>query len=234
MNQNDIDDSLAVIADRAGGIDSLLEAFFGFLSRRTDFYVQYDRNKITSKTQTPHMGFPDGVAREKVLSAFSKFPLRDFNPAPLETFQAKQVTIKAPSTSLIEYTAENKMIPIGNGGIGPSYYWTQSLTELTIYYELNFDQLQPTLTKKDIICTLKSNSISLKIKEVVHLEGSLHSLIRVDESVWTWNRELTTADTSVLIINLEKVVPTWWTCVIVGHPEIDTTKVWKLDHFANL
>ena len=78
MTSPDIHDALLMnLAQACGSIDGILDAFFGFLSRKTDFFI----------LQTPdrsHMGFPAGVAEKMVARAFRKH-IRDKNilePAP--------------------------------------------------------------------------------------------------------------------------------------------------------
>ena len=58
---SEFDDFFVQIAGRTGGLKPLLEAFFGFLSRKTDFYIQYDKESTDAK-----MGFPPGVAEKMV------------------------------------------------------------------------------------------------------------------------------------------------------------------------
>ena len=60
MSQEPFDEIFMQVAGRAGGIQPLLDSFFGFLSRKTDFYVQFEPN-IKAK-----MGFPRGIAERMV------------------------------------------------------------------------------------------------------------------------------------------------------------------------
>jgi hypothetical protein len=63
MSHEPFDDIFLQVAGRAGGIQPLLDSFFGFLSRKTDFYVQYDPNVRA------RMGFAPGAA-ERMVSDF--------------------------------------------------------------------------------------------------------------------------------------------------------------------
>ena len=60
MSEGQFDELFLQVAGQAGGIQPLLDSFFGFLSRKTDFYVQYDPS-VRAK-----MGFPPGVAEKMV------------------------------------------------------------------------------------------------------------------------------------------------------------------------
>lgn len=64
------DGLLAGLAQQHGGVESLLDSFFDFLHRRTDFYV------VARDPKARGMGFLPGQAQEKVLRAFQKFPMR--------------------------------------------------------------------------------------------------------------------------------------------------------------
>ena len=72
------------IAQQAGGIQGLLEAFFSFLLRRTDFYYEADPGD--------KMGFPPGVAEKMILAAFRHFQEEHFKKHPrknIEEFKQK-------------------------------------------------------------------------------------------------------------------------------------------------
>lgn len=38
--------------------------------------------------------------------------------------------------SLVKYTAEGKQIPVASGGVGPGYWWEQTLTTVSLYVQL--------------------------------------------------------------------------------------------------
>jgi hypothetical protein len=58
------DDVFLQVAGQLGGIEPLLDEFFGFLSRKTDFYVEYEQS------QRANMGFPRGVNEKMVFNIF--------------------------------------------------------------------------------------------------------------------------------------------------------------------
>ena len=74
MNDSSLDDVLAQLAGRAGGLTPLLDALFGFLKRRTDFYVVHSEGMVNAT-----MGFPPGRAREMVLKSMNKFPFSEYD-----------------------------------------------------------------------------------------------------------------------------------------------------------
>ena len=61
--------------------------------------------------------------------------------------------------------------------------------------------------------------VKLKSATEPIIEGQLHKLVKPGDSFWS-------IDDGALLIELQKVnTMEWWSCVIVGHPEIDTTKI---------
>ncbi|KAF4318616.1 hypothetical protein BBI17_007195 [Phytophthora kernoviae] len=73
---------LTQLAQQHGGVESLLDSFFDFLHRKTDFYV------ISSNPAAHKMGFLPGQAQQSVLKAFQKYPLRSLDG---NTVSAKSV-----------------------------------------------------------------------------------------------------------------------------------------------
>ena len=60
------DEILLTVAGQCGGIEPLLDVFFSFLYRKTDFFV------VMQKGETK-MGFPEGIAEKLVLRSFRQF-----------------------------------------------------------------------------------------------------------------------------------------------------------------
>lgn len=86
MSEDDerFDDLFTHIAGQSGGIKPLLDSFFGFLHRKTDFYVQFDlsTDEPDSKKKQFSMGFPKGVAEKMLVQSFRKYPMKDFTALP--------------------------------------------------------------------------------------------------------------------------------------------------------
>lgn len=235
---NKFDDVLAELAGQAGGLDPLLDCFFGFLYRKTDFYVHFENKNAAYK-----MGFPKGEAERMLLKAFRKYEFRNAEPvetrssssAPIQPAAKKPVAtakaIETPSTtkqSVFKVPASDPesvavQTPIGNGGVGKNYYWTQTLNELNIYIDT-----KPGVKSKQVKCNIAPRSISVQVDNETLLEGSFEDAIKSTESMWT----LCSGDGGPgyeggpqIIITLDKTRHTWWKSVVVGDPEIDTSKV---------
>lgn len=255
MDDEKFDDVFSHVAGTAGGIEPLLTAFFGFLSRKTDFYVQFRPEKGRSFK----MGFPAGEAEKMLLRVFNQFPYKSFDgqlsvpdskektaPVPPETKSARSLipekvnsheeyphdqkadniqsihcsNTHAPIDSKVSIDLTGKQLPIGNGGLGPNYYWTQTLKDLTVYVDVGKGT-----RGKDVKCSIQPRKIYLSVKGAPLLDGLLDESVKTEDSMWTIADSLQTNGDSQIVISLEKCKKTWWKSVIEGHPQIDATKV---------
>ncbi|KAG0239794.1 hypothetical protein BGX31_002504 [Mortierella sp. GBA43] len=101
------------------------------------------------------------------------------------------------------------------------YKWHQTLGELDLTIEV-----PKNIKSKDLIVDIRSNylKVGLRGQEPI-IDGNLFKNIKTDESTWTLT-STGKSDTKELGIHFEKFIATeWWKCVIIGHPEIDTTKI---------
>jgi hypothetical protein len=308
-----MDEIFTVAAQRAGGIEGLLDEFFKFLHNRTDFYIVVEDAESLKNYK---MGFPPNVAEQMVLKSFRKYPYKSYespteknsktsnklatpkkssssqnnskttssaiqSPPPDSTSANNQVTplpsvslpsssssidSKTPQKSSNSSSIENstplhfttttlatnmnnlsprktpagKQIPIGNGGIGKGYTWTQTLRELTITIDIPAN-----IRSKDIQCHISAKQLSVFILQEMIIFGELEDVINVPESMWTLTRDTSSNTTNLpatptatstighnnhsnnshIIITLEKIRETWWKSVLLGEEEIDTNQV---------
>ena len=260
MDDEKFDDVFGHVAGTAGGIEPLLTAFFGFLHRKTDFYVQFR----PEKGRAFKMGFPFGEAEKMLLKTFHKFPYKTFDgekaipfdnnekinkPANISPIGKKLTSENCKDISISENNLEaeknmedsnctsesifrppidrkvaidpsGKQFPIGNGGLGPNYYWTQTLKDLTVYVDVGRGT-----RGKDVKCTIQLRKIVLSVKGTALLDGPLDESVKTEDSMWTIADSRQTNGDSQIVISLEKCKKTWWKSVIDGHPQIDATKV---------
>mmetsp|Transcript_19698 Transcript_19698/g.32368 ORF Transcript_19698/g.32368 Transcript_19698/m.32368 type:complete len:283 (+) Transcript_19698:231-1079(+) len=220
------DNLLMQIAGRAGSIDNLLDAFFGFMNRRTDFYTVVPDEVAESK-----MGFRKGVAEKMVLNKLRSYPFKTIPAKNVPTKKTEATPVKAPQsppTQVDKETPKAKalsdpekktqpyQIP-GNGGVTDRYYWSQTLEDLTIYVDV------PDGTKaKEIKCNIGAKELTIETPKGVLLKGEYPDPERVkaSESLWSFEKA-----TNTLVLSLDKTRETWWSCILKGEPEIDTKKV---------
>ncbi|EEY57584.1 nuclear migration protein nudC-like protein [Phytophthora infestans T30-4] len=150
---------LAQMAQQHGGVEPLLESFFGFLHRKTDFYV------VSSDPAKAKMGFLPGQAQQKVLAAFQN------------ASAAAKEKIKP------QLTEDGKQVPVGNGGVADDYTWTQTLEDVSIQMEV----AQGTRAKA-LNCQIEATKLRVSLKSDPtrpFLEGEFFDKIRADESIWS-------------------------------------------------
>jgi len=119
-------------------------------------------------------------------------------------------------------TDSGKQVPVDNGGIGPGYTWTQSLTDVSVTLPL-----PPGTHAADVECALEPRRVRVKLRasDEPLLDGPLHLEINPGESSWTLSPGEVAGAETVLSLSLEKGLETWWECVVEGHPRVDTTLV---------
>lgn len=176
-------------------------------------------------------------------------------PAPAAPAPAAPAASKrAPTGPVVEYTEDGKQVPIANGGVGPGYWWAQSLGDVSVFVEV-----PPGTRSKDVRCDVTPRRLALTLATApsalptVLLAGELGGDVRPSETLWTLD---TAPDASalrarpvdptlpggaglpasataagdgagqVLTLTLEKGTQTWWRSVVAaGHPAIDVTRV---------
>ena len=243
----EMDEMFMHTAQRCGGIEPLLESFFGFLKRRTDFYVVHDGKENTRY----EAGFGPGKAEAMVRGAFGKHALKPLKGSDIE--RSAEAARRGCEASMIEradrrarkpppppvpakptasgadgqfdgvrYNDEGQQIPVGNGGVAEFYTWTQTLAETTVTVDA-----PPGTRSKDVKCKITAGRISLRIAGVDDvLEGELYDKIKDDDSMWTLDH----ADDgrAAVVLTFEKTRETWWRSVLKDAPKrdmIDATQV---------
>ena len=94
------------------------------------------------------------------------------------------------------------------------YEWNQTLSDLDIYMRLD-----PNATARKLKVDIYEDRIRATYDGKVVLEGMCAHRIARENSTWF-------LDKSCLVIHLEKVNKMeWWKSVLLGHDEIDTTKI---------
>lgn len=79
------------------------------------------------------------------------------------------------------YTADGKQTPIGNGGVGPGYWWTQTISDVTVHIAFSAD-----VTSRDVTCKVEANriSIALKGRSQPVITGPLSGVVKHHDAIW--------------------------------------------------
>jgi len=216
------DELLLSLAQQHDNIQSVLHSLFSFFERRTDLFhvLAHPDDK---------MGFPPGMAENMVLNSFRKFQARyddrtgQVSGVERENGNKEERTAPTPSASSTkpceppsEAVHKASQISTWNGAeVEGKYLWSQTLSELTVEIELPDRKLRA----NQLNVELKSAKLHIRVKDGDDiLKGEFDERIKVEESMWTLSD-------GKLVLTLEKDRHTWWKCLLLGDPEIDTSKV---------
>ena len=157
-------------------------------------------------------------------------------PATSTAEESKEAAKKCEIKSAIRYSDEGRQVPVGNGGSTTRYVWTQTLEEAVVHIPV-----PEGIRAKDLDVKINPSSISIRRKEAPSdnnpnldpLSGTLFARVKPSESTWTMETNSSShSNTTTILITLDKVQKTWWSTVISGDPEIDTTMVDSTRHIG--
>ena len=214
--------------------------------------LREDKSNSSSKSQPDgsRVGTSGGAIKPRVTAtptpAHPPPPSQASSPSSILADSTKNPSSRTPETSASEsgaaptggvqvrYTEDGKQVPIGNGGVTPRYYWTQTIGEATVYVDV-----PPGTRSKDVTCVIEPRKLKLVVKGAggetggasassttmkggvtdVLIEGELPSAVSREDSMWSL------IDGKAVVISFEKATRSWWKSVVEGDPEIDTTQV---------
>ncbi|KAF2904789.1 hypothetical protein ILUMI_01385 [Ignelater luminosus] len=229
------DDTLFSMLRDCKTLPNFLDTIFGFLKRRTDFYV------IASEPKSP-IGLPAGWAEHFVKQAFFKWKPPDSNEAAQSNIQAamnevvindiavdntdrndasseayknNKIKSRLESTASSDASSSFTTSQSYNGAVFDNYTWSQNITDVDIIVKL-----PENTTSKDLSITILPQSISVKIKSLnsVLLEGELCQKVKHNDAMWS-------IDKNELEMHLDKLAEIWWDCLIKSEPKLDVTKI---------
>ena len=176
---------IAALVSQHKDLPGLLSTIFSWLHERSDLYV------VDTNPKRP-IGFAPGEAERLLLRAFTSFPYKPPPaaapaPAPARPPCAPTAT-SAAAPCHVRYTGEGKQIPVASGGVGPGYWWEQTLTTASLY------ALLPAGTpSRAVECALSSGGrhlrLALKGAPAPIIDADLPYAIKRGEDELVWNLE---------------------------------------------
>lgn len=158
------------------------------------------------ESPTDSKGFPPGVAEQMVVESYRRYMNK--------CSSSLAIPVKA-SEVVRTSSARSSHISTWNGGVTQRYRWSQSLSDITVAIGLP-SQIS---NKNDLSVVLTDSRLTIKFNGDVFVDGTWTARIHASESTWIIE------DGSSVILSLEKAKEDWWNSLLVGDPEIDTTKV---------
>uniref|UniRef100_A0A2K6JY56 Nuclear migration protein nudC n=1 Tax=Rhinopithecus bieti TaxID=61621 RepID=A0A2K6JY56_RHIBE len=216
---------LAMAQQHEGGVQELVNTFFSFLRRKTDFFIGGEEgmaeklitqtfshhNQLAQKTRREKRARQEAERREKAERA-----ARLAKEAKSETSgpQIKELTDEEAERLQLEIDqkkdAENHEAQLKNGSLDSPG------KQLAVPFRVNFR-----LKGKDVMVDIQRRHLRVGLKgQPAVIDGELYNEVKVEESSWLIE------DGKVVTVHLEKINKMeWWSRLVSSDPEINTKKI---------
>ncbi|KAL6036113.1 hypothetical protein STEG23_009196 [Scotinomys teguina] len=222
---------LAMAQQHEGGVQELVDTFFSFLRRKTDFFETERQEKAEraarlakeAKAETPGPQIKELTDEE---AERLQLEINQKKDAENHEVQLKNGSLDSPGKQDAEEEEEEedekdrgKLKPnLGNGADLPNYRWTQTLSELdlAVPFRVSFR-----LKGKDVVVDIQRRHLRVGLKgQPPLIDGELYNEVKVEESSWLIE------DGKVVTVHLEKINKMeWWNRLVTSDPEINTKKI---------
>ncbi|KAK9888269.1 hypothetical protein WA026_000533 [Henosepilachna vigintioctopunctata] len=209
------DDMLFNILRECKTLPTFMDRIFGFLKRRSDFYV------VASSPDCP-VGLPPGVAQALVQQSYMKYVYSNTSKSSTERPKTEKTEITQPSPTKSHSTHKADPSKCHNGATFDNYSWSQTYNEVDLFLKLPLN-----VTSRDLVVNTNGTSICVKLKDgTVLLQGDLCCTCKLD-LIWS-------IDAQELLVHLEKYKETWWNCFLTTEPILDVSKLECTKPFEDL
>lgn len=224
-----------------GGIEQMLNVFFSFLGRKTDFFtgVLDDRaEKMVMEVMKKHKAIAMKAAKSKAENAAP--PKKKVAAPPKEEPKIMDITdddssggAAAAAPTVVppaeisqpddgdddDEDSKGKLKPnAGNGANLEHYSWTQTLSDVEITVPL---PVAKPVKGKELTVSIEKKHLKAGIKgQPLIIDSELSKAVQPDECTWSLE------DGKVLNISLLKVNKMeWWSKILPSDPDVNTKKV---------
>ncbi|XP_065832266.1 nuclear migration protein nudC-like [Oscarella lobularis] len=202
---------ISIARQHEGGIEEvyvLLDTFFGFLRRKTDFFAgvgkeKAEKTKIKAEEDARRA---EEEANYEIKTKKKSQRLRlqkkseDAKPTKEQTPPTESKSKDQDSDSETDPEEKGKLRPnSGNGGGDYDHYkWTQTLGEVDVHVSL---KASFPVRSRDVVCNIQQSHLTIGLKGFDPIaSGLLNGKVKVEESFWTLE------DKKLVVIHLEKAL----------------------------
>ncbi|KAK7254238.1 nuclear migration protein [Aureococcus anophagefferens] len=211
LEEERFDGMLLQFAQQCQGIDPLLDTVFSFLRRKTDFFT----------------GATDDKAKQTVLKMLEKHQLLadKTNVEKRKRRDAEEAAAAERKAGEARSGDAKKAAEASAAPAAPAPAPPKDVVELA---DLELKVPMPSTTKsRDLVVKFTKGHITIGVKgQPPILDGDLHKKVIVDDCFWTLEDAPGADGGKEVVVALQKEdKQSWWKCVVVGDPEINTQKV---------
>ncbi|KAG8345122.1 N terminal conserved domain [Trypanosoma vivax] len=232
------DSMLLAIAQQHEGIDAILDTFFSFLGRKTDFFTQppmaraavqraLDRHLVQAEQklaqQQTKRRNEAAASRVEVIEDEESVKAKVAAQAAAEAAKRKEDLERKKEALASAKEDEDGAKPGGlpptaaNGFEYENYIFSQTLREVEVRVPLFTSGVRG--RDVDVVLQQRRLRVGLKGKSPL-VDGELFAAVKTEECMWTIEDGVTVVVTLTKQNQME-----WWKTVISGDPEIDLQKV---------
>ncbi|EKX72916.1 conserved hypothetical protein [Theileria equi strain WA] len=208
-------------------IEDILQHFFRFLGRHTDFYhtllneEEIDKfnlhgSNVNSKGFKPnHMvKLVNHIIQDNLIQYRERYQPYLLNNKPMLHAQVQPKVTKPQEKKQVTKGSTKYTLNPWNGGVTKTYAWAQTISDLTI--EIISNEI---LSTDNVKVSLSRDSLKVVISGNTIIDGQFCNSINATDSMW--NIE----DRSRIVLSIEKAQELWWDCAIKGDETIDTQNI---------
>lgn len=214
-----------------GGDLRFVDAFFGFLSRRTPLLnspnavdqvkqlaIKYGNQNKNAKTNTNNANKQTTTTQSESTSTSAHAP----EPAAAAAASSSSSAPVSAIPDAADESEEDKLpTPINNGGVTDKYRWSQTLAETSVSIPLpagtSSKQLKVTIEPNYLYAALTTG------EKTVFIDGVPDEKIDSADATWTLENDKGGKSLEIFLPKLNKM--SWWKCVVAGDPKINTKKI---------
>jgi len=210
-----------------GNSKKVLQLVNKYIDEAKDLKIKKDKEKETKSSDANKI---ETTKIKTEMSSAAKSSSNTNESRPKSETTNSQEPVATPSKSAEEKSKDDNTkqedksqlnAPVNNGGVTDKYVWTQTLQDIDVRISI-----PENLKGKDLKVVIEKRRLLVGIKgKPPIVNGDLHDAVSVEESSWTVDKEHGKSDKTLTLSLKKETGMCWWRRVMVGDPEIDTSKI---------